>query len=31
MVWEDFVQVFAMVDVCHLQDNAHYLYEQGTY
>lgn len=31
MLWEDFVQYFGMVDICKINDNAHYLYYQDNY
>ncbi len=31
MLWEDFVQFFSMVDICRINDNAHYLYYEDNY
>ncbi len=31
MLWEDFVNFFAMIDICRINDNANYFYYQDTY
>jgi hypothetical protein len=31
MLWEDFVQYFSMVDICRINDNAHYFSHQAEY
>ena len=31
MLWEDFVQYFSMVDICRINDNAHYFSHQTEY
>lgn len=31
MLWEDFVSYFAMVDICKINDNAHYIYNSDPY
>jgi hypothetical protein len=31
MLWEDFVQYFNMLDICRINDNAHYFSHQTEY
>ena len=31
MLWEDFVNYFAMVDICKINDNANYFYYEDNY
>ena len=31
MLWEDFVQYFTMVDICKINDTAHYFSSQADY
>jgi hypothetical protein len=31
MLWEDFVQYFSMIDICRINDNAHYFSTQVEY